>query len=141
MSSAITQPEDQTSAEPASALCPPRMRAPELTDVGRVVGRAKDKLRRSVVPRADVRDVGLSLDQDLCAVKVAQLEDAGRRVEEEVLRLDVAVADPDRVDVGEGTEELVHVELDVVHRHRLLELGVVTRRAVDGFGDVFEDEV
>lgn len=111
------------------------------TDIGSVVGSSENELRRSVVPRANVRHVRLSLDQDLGAAKVAQLEDTGGRVEEEVLGLDIAVADANRVDVGERAEELVHIQLDVVHRHCLLELGVVSRRAVDRFGNVFEHEV
>lgn len=45
------------------------------------------------------------------------------------------------MDVRERTQELVHVEFDVVHRHRLLEFRVVSRCAVNRFGNVFEDEV
>ena len=74
------------------------------TDVRRVVGRAEDELGRSVVSRADVRDVRLTGDEDLGRAKVAELEHAGLRVEEQVLRLDVAVADAEGVDVIKGTE-------------------------------------
>ena len=41
-------------------------------DVGRVVGGAEDELRRAVVPRADVGDVGLSADKVLRAAEVAE---------------------------------------------------------------------
>ena len=51
------------------------------------------------------------------------------------------MADADGVDVHEGTEELVHVELDLQHRHGLLELGIVTTSAIHGLGDVFKDKV
>lgn len=51
------------------------------------------------------------------------------------------MTDADRVDVGERTEELVHVELDVMHWHRLLELGVVTGGAVDSLGHELEHKV
>ena len=111
------------------------------TDVGRVVRRAKDELGRSVVPRADVADVGLAGDENLGRTKVAKLEDAGGRVEEEVLRLDVAVADADGMNVHEGTEELVHIQLDLEHGHRLLELGIVPAGAIHGFWDIIEHEV
>lgn len=45
------------------------------------------------------------------------------------------------MDVSERTQKLVHVELDVVHGHGLLEFGIVSRSSVDGFRDVFEHEV
>ena len=72
------------------------------------------------------------------------------------------------MDVGEGTEKLyksawpcplrhvrralvaigvnelahlVHVQLDLQHRHGLLELRVVSRRAVHGLGHEFEHQV
>lgn len=111
------------------------------TDVGRVVGRPKDELRGTVVARADVADVGLARDEDLGGAKVAELEDAGGRVEKEVLGLDVTVADTDGVDVHQGTEELVHIQLDLEHWHRLLELGIVPAGTVHGLGDVFEHKV
>lgn len=148
MSSAITQPADQTSKRRDTRGISFRFsrssndeKEARLTNVGRVVGRTKDEFRRAVVPRTDVTDVRLALDQDLGRTKVAQLEDARRRVQEQVLRLDVAVADPDRVDVGERPHELVHVQFDVGHRHRLLEFGIVPRRAVHRLRNVLEDEV
>jgi len=60
-------------------------------DRGRIVCCAKDELGRAIVARADVRDVWLARDEDLCRAKVNQLEDARRRVDQQVLRLDVAV--------------------------------------------------
>ena len=75
-------------------------RAPDI-NVRRVVRRAKDELGRSVVARADVRDVGLAGDEDLGGAEVAEFEDPRGWVEEQVLRLDVSVADADGVDVGE----------------------------------------
>ena len=73
------------------------------TDVGRVVGCAKDELGRAVVAGANVADVGLASNKDLGRTKVAELEDASRRVQKEILGLDVAVADADGVDVHERT--------------------------------------
>jgi hypothetical protein len=69
------------------------------TDACGIVSRTKDELRRSIVPRADVADVGFTRDEDLCAAKVAELEDTGRGVEEEILGLDIAMADANRMDV------------------------------------------
>jgi hypothetical protein len=50
------------------------------TDLGGVIGGAENQLRRSVVPRADIRHVGLVLHQDLGATEIAQLQHAGRRI-------------------------------------------------------------
>lgn len=55
--------------------------------------------------------------------------------------LDVAVTDALRVDVCEGTEELVYVQLDLESRHNGLHLVEIAGSAVDGLGHVFEDEV
>lgn len=142
MSSAITHPVDHTSIpgqQPAS--CYSSRPLPRLTDLGRVVGGAKDQFRRSVVPRANVRHIRLVLDENLCAAKVAQLQDARAGVEEEVLRLDVAVADALRVDVRQGPEELVDVELHLEDGHRSLELVEESRRPIDGFRDEFLHQI
>ena len=111
------------------------------TDLGGVIGSTKDELWSAVVSGADVRDVGLVLDQDLCAAKVTKLQDARLRVQEQVLRFDVSVTDALGVDVGEGAEELVDVQLDLEDGHGGLELVEVSRSAVDGLGDEFEHEV
>lgn len=88
-----------------------------LTDLCCVVSRAEDELRRPVVPRADVRDVGLILHQNLGAAEVAQLEYASGRVKKQVLRLDVAVANALRVNVGQRSEKLVDVQLNLEDGH------------------------
>eukprot|EP00933_Yihiella_yeosuensis_P009250 TRINITY_DN115092_c0_g1_i1.p3 TRINITY_DN115092_c0_g1~~TRINITY_DN115092_c0_g1_i1.p3 ORF type:complete len:108 (+),score=9.41 TRINITY_DN115092_c0_g1_i1:402-725(+) len=62
-------------------------------DCGSVLGGVAHELGRAVVARADVRHVGLALDETLGAAEVAQLDDVGAGVEEEVLGLDVSVAD------------------------------------------------
>jgi hypothetical protein len=59
----------------------------ERTD-GRVVGgRTENKLGSTIVATANVGNVGLALDEDFGAAKVTQLEDAGLRVQQQVLRL------------------------------------------------------
>ena len=45
-----------------------------LTDLGSVVRSAKYQFGSSVVSRADVGDIWLILDQDLCATEVAELQ-------------------------------------------------------------------
>ncbi len=46
-----------------------------------------------------------------------------------------------RVDVCQGAEELIDVELDFEDGHDSLHLVEISGGAVHGFGDVFEDEV
>lgn len=94
-------------------------------DVRRVIGRTENELGCAVVAGTDVRDIGLASDEDLGRPKVAELEDARGGVEKQVLGFDVAMTDADGVDVGEGSEELVHVQFDLEGGHRLLELDVV----------------
>jgi len=103
INSAITHPVDQMSAQTNKHSLVPNLartkqREPR-TDARGIVGRTKDKLRCSVIPGADVADVGFTSDENLCAAKVAELEDSGRGIEEEVLGLDVAMADANRMDV------------------------------------------
>mmetsp|Transcript_11405 Transcript_11405/g.26005 ORF Transcript_11405/g.26005 Transcript_11405/m.26005 type:complete len:269 (+) Transcript_11405:215-1021(+) len=76
--------------------------APDV-DARGVVGAAEDELGRPVVPAADVADVGLAPDEGLGAPEVAELELLVLGVDEEVLRLDVAVTYAEGVDVGQGT--------------------------------------
>ena len=99
-------------------------------DVARVVGGAEDELGRAIVARANVGDVELALDELLGAAEVAQLEYGRLGVEQQVLRLDVAVAYAHGVYVGETAEQLVHEELDVEDGYGLLGLGVVARHLV-----------
>lgn len=51
------------------------------------------------------------------------------------------MADPLRVYVGEGAEELVDIELDLECWHCCLHFVEISRGPVDGFGDVFLYEV
>jgi len=72
-------------------------------NVGRVVGGAKDQLRGSIVPRANVGNVRFPSHQGLCAAEVAKLHDMRHWVQEEVLRLDVAVTNTQLMDVSKRT--------------------------------------
>lgn len=55
--------------------------------------------------------------------------------------LDVTVTDSLGVDVGQGAEQLVGVELDLENRHGRLHLVEVPRRTVDGLGNELLDQV
>ncbi len=65
----------------------------------------------------------------------------GLRVDEQVLRLDVAVAHAERVDVREGAAELVRVQLHVQQGEGLLALRVVARHPVHGLRHKVHHEV
>jgi hypothetical protein len=111
------------------------------TDLCGIVGGTEYQLGRAVVARANVRHVWFVFDQDLGTAKVAELENAAGGIQEQVLRLDVAVAYSLRMDVGQRAEQLVDVQLDLEHGHDGLELAEVSRGAIDGFRDVFQDQV
>ena len=81
------------------------------------------------------------LYQDLRTAEVAELEDARGRIEQQILWLDVAVADALRVDIGKGAEELIDVELHFEYGHCSLHLVEIARCPVHGFGNVFEYEI
>ena len=117
------------------------MEAGKPTNLCSIVCRAKNQLGSSVVARADIRDVWLIFYQDLCTTEVTKLQNASAWVQQEVLWLDVAMADALRVDVCEGTEELVDVELDFEGWHGRLHLVEISRSPVDGFRDIFLYEV
>ena len=110
-------------------------------DADGVLGRAEHELGRAVVPRADVRHVGLPLHQHLRAPEVAQPALERRRVAEQVVRLDVAVADAPRVDVLERAERLPQVRADVVDGEALPPLVVLEGDRADRLGQEVHHEV
>ena len=65
----------------------------ELTNLGGVIRRAKDELGRTIVARADIRNIGLIGNEDLGASKITELQHTGIRVEQQILRFDVTMAD------------------------------------------------
>ena len=83
--------------------------AQRLTDVGRIVCGTKDELGGTVIPGANVADIWLSGNEDFSTTKVAKFEDTGLRVQKQVLRLDVAMANADRMNVCERAKKLIHV--------------------------------
>jgi hypothetical protein len=111
------------------------------TNLGSVVGGTKDQFRSSVVSGADIGDVGLIFYQYLGTTKVTELQNAGARIQQQVLGLDIAVADSLRVNVGQGTEELVDVELYFEYWHGRLYLVEISRSAVDCLGHIFLHQV
>lgn len=51
------------------------------------------------------------------------------------------MANPDGVNVHQRAKKLVHVQLNLQHRHRLLQLGIVATGAINSFGYVFEHKI
>ena len=70
--------------------------------------------------------------------KVTQFENPTVRIKQEVLWLDVTVADAIGVNVGQGPEELVHVQLDEGDGDGLLLLTVLPCHLVNGLWDVLQ---
>lgn len=62
-------------------------------------------------------------------------------IEQQILRLDIAMADSEGVDVCQGPSELVEVELHEEHRQRLLALVVRPRHAVHRLRYKLQDQV
>lgn len=62
-------------------------------------------------------------------------------IEQQVLRLDIAMADAERVNVRQGPCELVEVQLHEEHRKRLLALVVSPRHAVHRLRHELQDQV
>jgi hypothetical protein len=77
-----------------------------LTDVGSVVGSTEDQFWRSVVPRTDVADIRLSRYQNLGRSKVAELENSGCGIQQQVLGLDITMTYPDGVDISKRSQKL-----------------------------------
>jgi len=114
--------------------------APDV-DRHRLVGGAEDQLGRALVAAADVAHVGLARDQPLGRAEVADLEHVRGGVDQQVLRLDVAVADALRVDLGHRAEHLPALELHQHQRQVLLVLGLGARDARDRVGYELRDRV
>jgi len=140
ISSAITQPVDHTSASRQS-LRPYKFLHSRHTNLSGVVGSSKDQLRCTVVARANVRHIGLVFHQNLRATEIAELQDARMRIQQQVLWLDVSVADSLGMDVGERAEELVDVQLDLEDRHGGLELVEMAAGAVDGLRHILKHQI
>ena len=81
-------------------------------NAGAVIGGTEDQLGCPVITGADVCYIGFIGDQLFGASPITEFQHIGGRVDQQVLRFDVAMADAERVDVAEGTQQLVDVELD-----------------------------
>lgn len=106
-----------------------------------VLGGSEDQLGRAVVAGADVGHVRLSLHESLGRAEVADLERVRGRVDQDVLRLDVAVAYPDPLQVRDPAEHLVAVHLQQHVREDLLRLPVVPHQLAQRFRDVLHHQI
>lgn len=117
------------------------MKLRQHTNLGRVIGGTEDEFRGAVVSRTDVGDVRFVLHQNLGTTEIAKLEYAAVWVKEQVLRLDVTMAYALRMDVCQGSEELVDVELDLKNRHGSFHLVEETGCSVYRLGHEFLHQV
>jgi hypothetical protein len=112
-----------------------------LTNLGSVVCGTKNQLWCSVVPRANVGHIWLVLYQNFGTPEITEFQDAGGGIQQQILGLDIAMADALRVNVGQRSEQLINVEFDFEYGHGLLQLAKVSRGAVDCLWDIFKNEV
>ena len=64
-----------------------------------ILRRAKDELWSTIVSRANVAHGRLARKQRLRAAEIAQFEDVSARVDKQILRLNVPMADADTMEV------------------------------------------
>ena len=64
-----------------------------------------------------------------------------RGVNEDVLGLDVSVANAFCMDVGDSSQHLVGIELDKQVRHHLFHLQVLLHHSIASVGDVIHDYI
>ena len=70
----------------------------------------ENEFRSSVVPRANVADVRLTLDQLLGGPEVAELQNVTLGIHQDVLRFYVSVTDALSVDICNRSEKLVAIK-------------------------------
>lgn len=96
---------------------------------------------RNDSPRADVRDIGLSTLQLLGGSEITQHDSVQLGVNENVLRLDISVADLEVVNVGQRTQHLVGVDLGQHVRELVPDLVVVPQDFVQRVWNVVHYQV
>ena len=80
-------------------------------------------------------------DRSTLPSKIAEFQNSSSGIEKQILGLDITMADSERMNIRQTSEQLIHVKLDLKHGHRLLDLGVVARCAIDGLWNIFEHKV
>ena len=138
----MTHPVDQMSVfDQCQSIWKQADRGLRQTDICCVVCSSENQLRSSIVSRTYIANIGLSGHKDFCGPKITKFKDTRRGIEKKILRLYVSVAYTNGMYVREGSEKLVHVQLDLKHWHGLLQLDVVARSAIYSLWDVFLNEV
>ena len=102
---------------------------------------AKDQFRSTVVARADVRNIRLALFEPLGGAEIADFQDMAAGVDEDVLRLDIPVANANRFEINESSEHFVSIQLHQHWRNHLLHLEIVLHNFVNGIRNVIHDYV
>lgn len=92
-------------------LCNDAADGPDI-DLGGIIRVSKDQFGRSIVPRANIGDVGLSRHKVLSAPEIAHLKDVRVGIHQDILRLDISVTDSNSMNIGQRANQLVGVNLD-----------------------------
>ena len=141
INSAITQPVDHTSRPSQHLRQRFGGREQISTDLCRIICGTENQFRRPVVARTDVGNIRFILDEDLGRSEITQLQNTRVQIDQEVLGLDVTMADALGVDICQGTEELVNIKLDLQHWHRRFELVEIPRRPIHRFRHILKNEI
>ena len=83
-------------------------------------------------------------DKLFCRAKIAEFQDAEIWIEEQILWFDISMANAVRMNVTEGAEQLIHIQLDVEHWNSLLNKTIIKNQASEtyfSFGVISSDFV
>ena len=73
--------------------------------------------------------------------KITKLQNARGGIQEEILGLDVTMADAQVVSVHKGSEDLVHIQLDQDERHGLAIFGKVPGGPIDRLRNILQHQI
>lgn len=106
-----------------------------------VVLATEDQLWSSVISRADVRNVWFSLDKFLGRPEISKFQNMSCWVNKQILRLDISVANTQRMDISQGPEHLVGIHLYQKDGNALLHFDIVPHNSINGLWDVIHDYI
>lgn len=75
------------------------------------------------------------------ATKVTQFQNSRCRVQKQVLRFDVAVTNPKRMNISQTSKQLIHVQFNVTDWDSLLVFTIMTRNFVHGLRNILQHQI
>ena len=108
---------------------------------GSVIRVSKNQLWCSVIPRANIRYIWLTLHELLSTSEITELKDVRLGIAKDVLGLDISMANTFGVNVGNGPHELIGIELNNERWDHLLHFEVLLHYSVGRVRDVVHDHI